>query len=123
MGGGGGFWGWPDLGEGALEHRTPGPDIPQQWAGKGSWGSGPEWMGGHIKYTPWLICMSCKLIARPIKRNKKFAHSLFIYARVEVKNVMAEEGKWGPSQAVIEHKKITGTGSNIFNLFRTWKTF
>jgi len=47
----------------------------------------------------------------------------FIYARVEVKNVMAEEGKWGPSQAVIEHKKITGTGSNIFNLFRTWKTF
>jgi hypothetical protein len=47
----------------------------------------------------------------------------FIYARVEVKNEMAEEGKWGPSQALIEHKKITGTGSNIFDLFRTWKTF
>ncbi len=39
-------------GEGALEHGTPDPDIPHQGAGKGSRGSGPEWMGGpHTIYS------------------------------------------------------------------------
>jgi hypothetical protein len=41
--------GWPDPGEGALEHQTPGPVIPHQGAGKGSSLSGPEWMGGPHK--------------------------------------------------------------------------
>ncbi len=44
--GGAGFGVGRIRGEGALEHRTQGPDIPHQGAGKGSWGSGPEWMGG-----------------------------------------------------------------------------
>ncbi len=45
-------------GEGALEHRTPGPDIPHQGAGKGSWGSGPEWMGGPHKIYSMVILYS-----------------------------------------------------------------
>jgi hypothetical protein len=54
-GGVGGVRSWPDPGgEGALEHRTSGPDILQQGAGKRSGRSGPDWMGGHIKICSML---------------------------------------------------------------------
>ncbi len=48
-GGGLGFGVGRILGKGALEHRTPDPDIPHQGAGKGSSVFGPEWIGGPHK--------------------------------------------------------------------------
>ncbi len=50
-GGGGRGSGVAGSGGKVLDHRTPGPVIPHQGAGKGSSLSGPEWNGGHIKYT------------------------------------------------------------------------